>query len=205
MNEIKDELCRAFHESYECRLIQDNDEQLLKSFTVRKGGGFLANYLWQDSKKGINSFALLDNKSNNSRVYLVIDKTTNELAGYFALKAGYIAWKPTRRIFRKEFDSLPGVELANFAVNESYIKNHEDRKGLGSAIFHYLVIPTAQKAQETIGIRFIYIFALPYADLIKRYKETYGFDRLNKKQENSMHKLIRPRYDCGCIFMYQIL
>ncbi len=194
-----------FFELFDCKHISNEDMEGLRSFTVRKGGGFLADYLGHETSDGkIVSPALNDEESHNARVYLVVDKETNEIAGYFALKAGYIAVHPARKLFRKEFDTVPGVELANFAVNESYIKNHTDQKGLGAAIFKYCVLPIARDAQDYVGIRFIYIFALPDAGLIKRY-QNYGFTRLSRLQEKSTHKLIRPRYDRGCIFMYQTL
>ena len=185
-----------FFDLYECRHLCEDDAEGLKGFTVRDGGGNLANYL--------SVRALYDEQEHNARVYLVIDKETKEIAGYFALKAGYVAIHAKRKLFSKEFDSVPGVELANFAVNSSYIQNHGNRKGLGAAIFEYCILPTAKKAQEVIGIKFIYIFALPYLDLINRYK-AYGFSRLNRLQEKNTHVLIRPRYDQGCIFMYQTL
>lgn len=185
-----------FFELYECRHLCENDQAFIQNFTVRNNGGNLANYL-------VNG-ALCDEQVHNTRVYLVIDRETQELAGYFALKTGYVAIHAKRNLFSKEFDSVPGIELANFAVNDSYIKNHGNRKGLGAAIFEYCVLPTARKAQDVIGARFIYIFALPYPKLIKRYK-MYGFARLNKMQERNTHTLIRPRYDQGCIFMYQTL
>ena len=178
-----------FFELYECRHLKEDDMDRLQEFTVRDGGGNLANYL--------SSRALYDEQEHDARVYLVIDKETQEIAGYVAVHA-------KRKLFSKEFDSVPGVELSNFAVNSSYIKNHGNRKGLGAAIFEYCILPTARKAQEVIGIKFIYIFALPYPDLINRYK-TYGFSRLSRLQERNTHILIRPRYDQGCVFMYQTL
>ncbi len=194
-----------FFKVFDCRHISGDDIEKLSSFTVRKGGGFLADYLSHDTADGkVVSPALYDEEMHNARVYLVIDKETDELAGYFALKAGYIAVHPSRRLFTKEFDTVPGVELANFAVNDSYIQAHGEQKGLGASIFKYCVLPIARDAQDYVGIRFIYIFALPDEGLIKRY-QNYGFTRLNRLQEKSTHKLIRPRYDRGCIFMYQTL
>ncbi len=195
-----------FFEIFDCRHIGEKDFDKLRTFTVRKGGGFLANYLhYEDSVGKSISPALNDENAHKARTYLVIDKETDEIAGYFSLKAGYIAVHPSRRLlFAKEFDTIPAVELANFAVNDSYIKDHKEQKGIGAAIFKYCVLPTARLAQDYVGINSIYIFALPDESLIKRY-QNYGFTRLNKLQEKSIHKLIRPRYDKGCIFMYQTL
>ena len=191
-----------FFDLYDCKQIDKEYLPLLSEFSVRKDGGNLANYICNVS--GTYSQALLDEENHNARTYLIIDKKTSEIAGYFALKAGNVAVNVKRRLLAKEFDSLPGVELANFAVNDAYIKRHKNRKGLGAAIFEYCIIPKAKEAQDIIGIKFIYIFALPHADLIKRY-EKYGFARLSGLQEKNTHKLIRPRYDGGCIFMYQTL
>ena len=61
-----------------------------------------------------------------------------------------------------------------------------------------------REAAETIGIKILYLFALPYEDLIDRYK-TYGFSRLEKELEEELHKRLKPLYDDDCKFMYRML
>lgn len=99
-----------------------------------------------------------------------------------------------------EIDSLPGVELANFAVNSSYKDAHKEQSGIGSIIFLDFVLPIIKIAADRVGICIVYIFALPYRQLI-RYYETLNFRRLGKAEENFVHRHYKPRYDEGCVFM----
>jgi len=59
-------------------------------------------------------------------------------------------------------------------------------------------------AAEIIGVHSLYLFALPQEPLINHYKE-WGFSRLETKQEKFVHNHIKPKFDTGCIFMYQSL
>ena len=65
-------------------------------------------------------------------------------------------------------------------------------------------MPLIARASEIIGTKVLYIFALPYDDLIVRYMD-YGFMRLDDPYEDELHKRLKPSYDQSCIFMYQIL
>ena len=105
---------------------------------------------------------------------------------------------------RRVFDTLPGVELADFAVNQTYIRKHRDLKGVGLVIYNSFILPIIREAAETIGIKILYLFALPYDDLIQRY-ETYGFSRLEKELEEELHKRLKPSYDDSCRFMFRML
>ena len=102
------------------------------------------------------------------------------------------------------FDTRPGIELANFAVNYSYIAKHKELRGCGRIIFDLLIVPIIEDVSRKVGIKYIYIFSLPFETLIGRY-EKYGFKRLTSKQEQELHKRLKPNYDEGCIFMYQEL
>ena len=164
----------------------------IRKFEVREDGGFLAGYL--------QNRALQDEESGIARTYIVRSKASDELIGYFSLKAGFVSVNTRWR----SFDSVPGVEIANFAVNDAYIQKHPELKGIGKAIFVSFIKPTVMYAAEYLGIKILYIFALPREQLMKRYRE-YNFSRLNAVQERGVHKRIRPRYDRGCIFMYQML
>jgi hypothetical protein len=102
------------------------------------------------------------------------------------------------------FDTLPGVEMADFAVNYRYLQRHPNLRGLGKVIFTDFVHPIIEDAARRIGVRLIYIFALPVEKLIERYGE-YGFARLDEQSEEELHKRLKPQYDEDCIFMYQLL
>lgn len=179
------------------RHIQLTDASTIDKFTLANdSGGFLAEYL--------HTFAINDEIDNLMRTYLVFTRDSNELVAYFSLKAGFVAAGEKGVFFWREFDSFPGIELANFAVNGEYKKAHPIVKHIGAYVFSECILPVVYEASKHIGIDILYIFALPYRDLINYYG-TLGFSRLTHKQERMNHRRIRPSYDGGCIFMYQQL
>lgn len=185
----------------------ESDEQDIMNFTVRdiRGAG-LQEY--------IRHYAYPDEDAGTMRTYIVRDNRSSELVGYFSLKAGLISLNEVEEEItdsdtgEKEtisvFDTLPGVELANFAVNDTYIRKHPDLKGVGLVIFEKFILPIIQKTSESVGLKILYIFALPYDELVARYTQ-YGFSRLEDPYEDELHKRLKPRYDMNCLFMYQIL
>ncbi|MCM1539896.1 MAG: hypothetical protein NC121_01400 [Blautia sp.] len=144
--------------------------------------------------------AVSDELSHEARTYLIKDNLTNEIVGYFSLKTGMVASRRKSNFFQMEIDSLPAVELANFAVNSTYKAAHKEQTGIGSIIFLDFILPIIKMAAEKVGICIVYIFALPYNHLIKYY-ETLNFKRLNRMEEAFIHRNYKPRYDEGCIFM----
>ena len=159
-------------------------------------GAGLANYL--------KDIAFEDENNGIMRTYLVRDNSSLELAGYFSLKAGLISFNEGGAGTAADFDTLPGVELANFAVNGVYANKHPKFKGLGFRIFNDFIVPIVEKVSESVGVKIIYIFALPFDGLIKQYGK-YGFLRLPAEREDELHRRLKPRYDSECIFMYQML
>ena len=147
--------------------------------------------------------ALFDEHSGVMRTYLVRFKSTHECVGYFSLKAGLVSVNEERASNGITFDTVPGVELANFAVNNAFAQKH-DAKGLGYLLFSGLIAPFVREHAKTLGIYMIYLFALPYERLMKTY-ESYGFHRLPPKAEDQLHQRLKPAYDESCIFMYQLL
>ena len=175
----------------------ENDQRDVMSFSVRdRRGEGLVDYLQR--------FAFPDEESHDMRTYLVRDNRTSELAGYFSLKAGIASINEEKSGECVGFDTVPGIELANFAVNDSYLKKHPDTKGVGLGIFNDFIWPIALDVSERIGVKIICIFALPFEGLIRRYTE-YGFMRLGATHEADLHQRLKPRYDSECIFMYQML
>ena len=180
------------------------DDQDIKSFTVRNPelASGLENYLKNHS---------LDDEENHAmRTYLVRDYTTDELVGYFSIKSGMVSLNE-REILDEEgniqitFDTLPGMEIANFAINETYLKSHPEWKGIGIMIFNNFIRVLANQVAAISGTMVLYIFALPFESLIERYRKVYSFLRLEKADEDDLHKRLKPFYDQSCIFMYQML
>lgn len=205
---------------FTCTHISESDSKDIADFTVKKEGGGLADYLKQD--------ALDDEHEGNMRTYLVRDNYSKELAGYFSLKAGLMSVNEKEEVEDMEdhsfiagflklfglahiteknnvtvsFDTLPGIELANFAVNNTYVSCHPGIRGLGMMFFSDFILPIAEYASHSIGARILYIFALPHDTLIEHYKN-FGFMRLTRKQEKQLHKRLKNNYDTACIFMYR--
>lgn len=174
-------------------LAKEENLHLLQKFHVAEETGLgLEMYL--------KRYAISDEMSHETRTYLVKDNVTDEIVGYFSLKTGMVASRKKRSLFHMEIDSLPAVELANFAVNSAYKAAHKEQTGIGSIIFLDFVLPIIKMASEWVGICIVYIFALPYTQLIKYY-ETLNFRRLSKVEEAFVHRNYKPRYDEGCIFM----
>ena len=152
--------------------VSDNDEQDIMNFTVRdeKGAGLL---------EYIQRFAFPDEDAGTMRTYIVRDNRSSEMVGYFSLKAGLISYNersvavideltgkevvdPVTGVkkMRRVFDTLPGVELADFAVNQTYIRNHPDLKGVGLVIYQHFILPIIYRVAEEIGIKIHHIQAL---------------------------------------------
>lgn len=185
------------NELFYCEPLLKNDKNidLINNFCVNEQTG-----------KGLEYYlrlqAIADEKCFINRTYLVKDNETNELVGYFSLKAGMVSVNESW--IGNEFDAIPGVELANFAVNSNYKQAHEEATGIGQIIFMDFILPICQRAAQKIGINFIYIFALPYPKLINYYQKL-NFTRLKPKEEKKIHRHFKPRYDRGCIFMSRSL
>lgn len=193
-----------------------SDEKDIMGFSARdlKGKG-LINYLQHE--------AFPDEDNGIMRTCIVRDNATMEMVGYFSLKAGLISYnehdvpvideETGKKVINNEtgevqvrhvFDTLPGVELANFAVNDAYVRKNPVMKGAGLVIYQRFIYPIIRRVAEAIGIKIIYLFALPYDDLIVRYNK-YGFKRLDGEYEDKIHSRLKPKYDDSCIFMYTML
>ena len=175
-----------------------SDAESLQMFEpASEKGMFLAEYL--------RRYALADEEEHVARTYLLRDVHTGEIAYYFSLKAGFVSYNE-KGIFRRTFDSVPGIELMNYAANGAYKKAHPTYSniGLGSIVFEDFILPKARDASAIIGAKMIYLFALPQKRLIETY-QSHGFTCLPYMLEKRLHRRIKPRYDQGCIFMYQTL
>lgn len=152
----------------------------------------------------IRNMAVSDETSGVMRTYIVRSCNDDTAVAYFSLKAGLISINEIKTEDGIVFDTLPGVEIADYAINSEFIDAYPYLKGVGAVVFSDFIVPLILKAAEYIGIKVIYIFALPVERLIKRYRD-YGFSRLDQQAEDELHKRVKPFYDDGCIFMYQML
>ena len=174
-----------------------NLEDIKSFFVAKKTGKGLENYL--------KTLAEAEEYDRSNRTYLVRDKETYEIAAYFSLHTGSFTLKTSEQTDDEaEKYTVPSVEISNFAVNSAYKEQHPEIKGLGELVFRRFIIPTVNYGAELFGIQAIHIYALPQDELLEHYS-TFGFSRLPPEMEAYIHSHIKPAYDEGCIFMYQIL
>lgn len=159
------------------------------------------------SKKGygleryIKVHALNDEETKMARTYLVLDSATKQIAAYFTLRTGLIT--VSRGLF-KGFDAYTGIELANFAVNDSYREVNKVIPRFGAYIFNQFILPLTMEITKYVGAAYLYIFALPDNKLMAHY-ETMGFSHTSEKMRRFIYSHVKPAYDEGCTFMWQKL
>ncbi|SCZ76113.1 MULTISPECIES: hypothetical protein [Pseudobutyrivibrio] len=180
-----------------CTHISEEDIDYIKEFKVISESGV-------GVERFINYFSFVHEDELLDRSYLVWMKETDEMVAFFSLRAGFVARNNMSEL-EDSFDSLPGIEISNFAVSKRFRDKYPSTKGIGKVIFESIIKPIIKEASEIIGIRMIYIFALPDEKLINYYNDSFGFSRLQEAEEQKMHNRIRPLYDKDCIFMYQRL
>ncbi|MCI6591616.1 MAG: hypothetical protein SPK18_01785 [Treponema sp.] len=180
---------------YEHLFDNPNNLEQIKNFAIRERSVFgLELYLKET--------AAFDEEHLLNSTYLVKDKKSHDIVGYFSLKTGlFTVESPTIEGY---FDTIPSVELSNFAVNALYRANHPEVKQIGEILFRSFILPTVQHIQNFVAVKALYIYALPEDKLISHYQKL-GFSRLDDEEEKFVHSHVKPKYDADCIFMYQIL
>ena len=165
----------------------------IKSFAVGQQSGMgLENYL--------KNVAEADENASFARTYLVKSKQTHEIAAYFTLRNGLF----TLELNDDNFYTVPAIELSNFAVNAVFRSAHPDIERIGYKVLSDFVLPIADFVRSFSGVKALYIYALPEERLIEHYK-SLGFRRLAPEKEIFVHQHVKPKYDNGCVFMYQTL
>ncbi|WP_197025179.1 hypothetical protein [Butyrivibrio proteoclasticus] len=155
----------------------------------------------------LQNYSFHDEEHNAQRIYLVRDIVTNELVAYFGLKAGLVT-KNEHIIIdggkeKTVFDAMSGIELAEFAINDSYIEKYPYHKGCGLIIFNDFIIPIVKGIQDVIGCEILYGFSVDKdGKLLNRYLTKYHFQRLDPEDEKKLHARLKPRFDNDCIFIY---
>lgn len=197
MTEILNKINKASSVFY-CQHILDSINNLseLCGFTASNDNG-------TGVIKYLKNASLYEEDANLSRTYIVRDKKTNDLVGYFSLKSGLAS--VNERLIKDDqitFDTIPAIELANFAVNNAYKNKHPKIKEIGTTIFMDFILPIVKYISEYIGVTILIIYALPYESLIKFYQKI-GFLRLDPETEQLLHNRVKPYYDHDCIFMFQ--
>ena len=146
----------------------------------------------------LKEFSPKDELHHRNRTYLVKDKFTDEIACYFSLRNGLF----TLNTKDDYFATVPAIELSNFAVNETFREKHSNITKIGSTVIKNFILPIVKQAQNISGVQALYIYAFPNERLIQHYT-SLGFSRLDANEEAFVHQHVKPKYDEGCIFMFQ--
>lgn len=166
----------------------------------------LENFIKNTSEDG----ALESDKTNTNAVYLVVDKDTNEIAFYYALRAAMFDRK--RNKSKKWFfrfikvinylinnklsisEIVPTIDLSMFCKNELYSKS-DNVKGLGVKIFWNVIYYQVRQIKSITGIKYISLNAADdgSGELIKYYIRDLHFQKLTKDII-----AIQEQFDVGC-------
>lgn len=184
---------------YVVRLGNEKDhKKIIRNFEpVCYEGGNVVGYL----KSG---FAFYEN-GKNCVTYLIRDRFTKQVVAYFTLRNGSILAEDNYCNENNEIISrrraISGVELKNFAVNMSYRRKHPKVKNIGSKLFFNIIFPRIKKWSYNTGASILFIFALPYDNLINYYKRL-GFEEDTNEFTDFVNEHSRPSYDNECKFMF---
>lgn len=198
------------------------NKELLKDFYIEREKELVERFKRTGEICGLECYlkhcAWQDDQNNETRVYLIKTYFSNEIVGYFALKAGMISVDSEERNISKEKHAkhkgvklvpvtMAGIEISHFAINDNYRKKHGELKKLGKFLYPTFVFPIIKKVSKEIGVKLAYLYAADSSPgetkkLVEYYQDTFGFDVL---EEGSRYIPVTSYYDNGCIFMYQIL
>ena len=157
-----------------------------------------------------------DDLNGEIRVYVIKTYITNEVVAYFSLKSGMILVDSDMRNVSKEQiakangiklvpSTISGIELAHFAVNDNYrnscSKDGKVVKGLGAYLYPNFIFPYVKKASSLIGTKVFYLYSVDDGGLADYYNREFGFTKSDSKSLIP----VKPYYDNGCEFMYQLL
>ncbi len=185
-------------------LFSDEDFVVEHLFASPENARLIQDFSVGNDAMGLEMFlkevSVQEEKEKQTRTYLIKDRYTGELACYFSIRTGLI----TLQVEGDSFDSLSALELSNFAMNQKYKAAHPNVKKGGAYFFKRFILPLANFVSEYVGVSTLYIYALPDDRLIDHYKKM-GFSRLPEDQEKFVQSHVKPKYDEGCIFMFQVL
>ena len=189
-------------ENCKCVHITDCDLSLIKKFYINDDKDAQSLEYYIKSPDG----AMFEEYSGQARTYVVIDTTLNCIIGYFTLRAGQ-CFINQGNMFKKKFHVYPGIELAMFAINDQYRELYTDKTfSFGEWIFYRYITEIAKQVAAIVGVRILYIFALPCKPKLISFYKRLGFT--NPVYASGKKRYIRtiiPAFDDGCIFMCQNL
>lgn len=162
----------------------------------------------RDNAKGleryIKSQSFVEEANGYARTFLVRDCETHEIACYFTLRAGLVAADEVLTENGRSFNSISGIELSEFAVNDTYRVKHPEVQHIGAIVFSCFIYPLALRISKWVGAYFLYVFAISSQSLLRYYK-SLNFETPPDNDRLNIYRFFTPRYDVGCVLMCQKL
>ena len=179
------------------KVTEDSKREIVETFSInRENAKSIEEYIKKQS--------FVDEQEGHARTFLVRDCLTNEIACFFSLKAGFVSADEAITSKGKKFNSIPGIELAEFAVNDKYREKHSEIQHIGTIVFSSFIYKLALQISKCLGAFFLYIFALNQPTLIDYYI-SLNFRNLSEEEKTNTAHFFTPRYNKNCVFMCQRL
>nr|WP_317359145.1 N-acetyltransferase [uncultured Tyzzerella sp.] len=140
------------------------------------------------------------NEDGQGNTYIIKLKDTDEIIGYYTLKANTIQ---IYNIKTRIKESHPAIEIARLAVNNDY-KNNK----FGTTIFFHYILPKIKEVKKLIGINTIMLFSIhedidEYEHINNKKTLKYFYEKLGfNLAEDEVQKFIEDDYNEGCKLMY---
>lgn len=189
-------------ENYKCISIAECDQRLIDRFWISEDKDAEGLVYYLRSPDG----AKLEEEDDTARTYVVIDTVMDCIVGYFTLRAGQCHLN-VGSFFRRKYKVLPGIELAMLAVNDCYREICNPVSfSFGEMIYKKFAVPKIEAVSKLVGVKVVYIFALPYKPSLVNFYKKLGFVNPNYASGNKRRiHTMTPAFDSGCVFMFQTL
>lgn len=112
-------------------------------------------------------------------------------------------------------ESIPGIELSHFAINDDFRLDLEKETGhevhgLGSYFFPKFIYPIILDVSNKIGVKLFYLYAADRSEdgkLINYYKKVMKLVQLRTTTQDRKGQIkpMRSDHDNNCTFMYRII
>lgn len=223
-------------ERFVCEEISDEDIQEIQNRFIIEREQKIIKEIGPNDVVGLERYlkksAYKENKEHLTKIYLIKDKKTKLIAGYFGLKAGVVSENDNFTDIKRKNktiknrkntelqgyvplkNAIPGIELSHFAINDLFRKKLEEKTrneihGLGKLFFPIFIYPIIINVYKQIGVKIFYLYAADNSrngKLVNYYREVMGLEAFeNSEVSKSDVKPVRSDYDNNCIFMYRAI
>ena len=171
-------------------------QELLKNYSINQIKKFLKTFkcsLNKDIEDFLHNRAITFEKKLRARTYLLLENTTNKLAGYFSIAISVL--------YANEIDKEKLLEIGDLRTPKNIpclligqiakSDNYKDIK-IGNLLME-LAIEKLELINKVVAGRFILLDAINNEKVIRFYEE-FGFFKIEENTAKENIKMIRPFY-----------